>query len=194
MIGHLLIVDDDRSMCTLLATDFERRGFEVTWQTQPATVMDTLQRRVMLFFTGKSRNSGDILKKQSSASQKKDPSTLERMHQIKKLGLEMTEALKHCDLDAFGHLLHQSWLQKRGIVSDISNDLIDQAYAAAREQGALGGKIAGNSKQPAFTVVVQDRYLPAFAHVMRIGKTLAHQVNKPGVSQYKKTLVAVAGK
>lgn len=109
----------------------------------PPEYMDTLQRRVLLFYTGKSRNSGDILKKQSSASQEKDPATLERMHQIKALGLEMVEALRRCDLDAFGDLLHQSWLQKRGVVSDISNSIIDQAYAAARDNGALGGKIAG---------------------------------------------------
>ncbi len=109
----------------------------------PPAVMDTLQRRVMLFFTGKSRNSGDILKKQSNASEEKDPATLERMHRIKALGLEMTDALRQHDLDAFGELLHQSWLQKRGVVSDISNDLIDRAYAAARDKGALGGKIAG---------------------------------------------------
>ena len=109
----------------------------------PPDVMDTFQRRMMLFFTGKSRNSGDILKKQSSASQEKDPATLERMHRIKALGLEMAEALRCHDMDAFGDLLHQSWVQKRGVVSDISNNLIDQAYAAAREHGALGGKIAG---------------------------------------------------
>lgn len=109
----------------------------------PAATMNTLQRRIMLFFTGKSRNSGDILKKQSSASQEKDPDTLERMHRIKALGLEMADALRQHNLDAFGDLLHQSWLQKRGVVSDISNDLIDRAYTAARAEGALGGKIAG---------------------------------------------------
>lgn len=109
----------------------------------PPDVMDRLQQRILLFYTGKSRNSGDILKKQSNASQEKDPTTLERMHQIKALGGAMVEALCQHDLDAFGDLLHQSWLQKRGVVSDISNNLIDQAYAAAREQGALGGKIAG---------------------------------------------------
>lgn len=133
----------------------------------PSTVMDSLQQRVMLFFTGKSRNSGDILKKQSNASQDKDPATLERMHQIKALGQQMVEALQRHDLDSFGDLLHQSWLQKRGVVNSISNDLIDQAYAAARDHGALGGKIAGaggggfmmlychEDKQPVVTETLQ---------------------------------------
>jgi D-glycero-alpha-D-manno-heptose-7-phosphate kinase len=103
----------------------------------------TLQRRLMLFFTGKSRDSGNILKKQSTASQEQDPATLERMHRIKALGQEMLEVLQRQDLDAFGDLLHQSWLQKRGVVRDISNNLIDQAYESARNNGALGGKING---------------------------------------------------
>ncbi|MBZ0299828.1 MAG: GHMP kinase [Anaerolineae bacterium] len=109
----------------------------------PTDVITTFERRIMLFFTGKSRNSGDILKRQSNASYDKDPATLERMHRIKALGLDMADALRRHDLDAFGSLLHQSWQQKRGVVDSISNDLIDQAYAAARAQGALGGKIAG---------------------------------------------------
>jgi D-glycero-alpha-D-manno-heptose-7-phosphate kinase len=118
-----------------------------TTTVQPVALMpDTLaalQRRIMLFFTGKSRDSGNILKKQSSASQEQNPATLERMHRIKALGLDMLAALQQQDLDAFGDLLHQSWVQKRGVVEDISNNIIDQAYAAARRSGALGGKIAG---------------------------------------------------
>ena len=109
----------------------------------PEDLMATLQRRVLLFFTGKSRDSGNILRKQSNASQQQDAATLERMHRIKALGLEMVDALKQQNLDAFGELLHQSWLQKRGVVTDVTNNVIDQAYAAARENGALGGKIAG---------------------------------------------------
>jgi D-glycero-alpha-D-manno-heptose-7-phosphate kinase len=122
---------------------FTQDSTTVTPLALPPAVLDTLQRRVMLFFTGKSRNSGNILRKQSNASQERDTATLDRMHRIKALGLDMVATLEKHDLDAFGDLLHQSWLQKRGVVSAISNDLIDQAYAAARDQGALGGKIAG---------------------------------------------------
>ena len=122
---------------------FTKAGTTVEPMNLEPSVLETLQQNVMLFYTGKSRNSGNILRKQSNASQEKDPATLERMHTIKALGQDMVAALKREDLDAFGDLLHQSWVQKRGVVSSISNDLIDQAYHAAREQGALGGKIAG---------------------------------------------------
>ena len=133
----------------------------------PAPLMEAFQQRMMLFFTGKSRDSGKILKKQSDASQEQDPATLERMHRIKALGQDMVAALKQHDLDAFGDMLHQSWLQKRQVVSDITNSLIDDAYQQARECGALGGKIAGaggggfmmlychEDKQPAVTLALE---------------------------------------
>ena len=103
----------------------------------------TLQRRMMLFYTGKSRDSEKILRSQSNASREQDPATLERMHRIKALGQEMLTALEAQKLDDFADLLHQSWLQKRGVTSDITNDAIDHAYETARREGALGGKITG---------------------------------------------------
>lgn len=122
---------------------FEKSGVTVTPVGLPPETLATFQRRMMLFYTGQSRNSGAILQKQTDASKIQNQSTLDRMHQIKALGTEMLSALKTGDLDAFGDLLHQSWLQKRGVVQDVSNDKIDQAYQLARENGALGGKIAG---------------------------------------------------
>jgi D-glycero-alpha-D-manno-heptose-7-phosphate kinase len=109
----------------------------------PPGVLDTLQTRIMLFFTGKSRNSEKILTSQSDASRKQDPTTLEKMHRIKALGCDMLETIRTGKLDNFADLLHQSWLQKRGVNSDISNNQIDLAYETARRVGALGGKITG---------------------------------------------------
>lgn len=103
----------------------------------------TLQRRIMLFFTGKSRDSEKILRNQSNASREQNPATLERMHRIKALGQDMLAAIEAGKLDDFADLLHQSWVQKRGVTSDITNDTIDLAYETARSQGALGGKITG---------------------------------------------------
>src|SRR5690606_23689626 len=63
-----------------------------------SAALDTLQRRIMLFYTGKSRDSGSILKKQSDASKEQNPETLERMHRIKALGQDMLVALEKEDL------------------------------------------------------------------------------------------------
>lgn len=122
---------------------FTRDGTQVNPVILPPPTLETLQRRIMLFFTGKSRNSERILKSQSSASRNQDPSTLERMHRIKALGQQIHEAIQSGDLDGFADLLHQSWQQKRGVASDVTNNQIDLAYDLARQNGALGGKITG---------------------------------------------------
>jgi len=40
--GHVLVVDDDRSMCELLDADLGARGFEVTWRTESADALAVL--------------------------------------------------------------------------------------------------------------------------------------------------------
>lgn len=122
---------------------FTKESTTVNPVVTPPGVLDTFQRRLMLFYTGKSRNSEKILKNQSDASREQDPATLERMHRIKALGFDILAAIQEGRLDDFADLLHQSWLQKRGVNSDISNNQIDTAYATARQNGALGGKITG---------------------------------------------------
>ena len=43
----------------------------------------------------------------------------------------------------FGELLHESWLIKKSLSSDVSSSNIDNIYETAREAGAIGGKLLG---------------------------------------------------
>ena len=56
---------------------------------------------------------------------------------------EAEAALVGGDLDEFGRLLDYTWRLKRGVNAAVSNDTIDSIYNAAREAGALGGKLLG---------------------------------------------------
>ena len=109
----------------------------------PAETRNRLEEGIMLFFTGTSRESSTILKRQRQASQTGEEETLRRLDAIKELGLEIRAALERADLDAFGELLHRSWVQKRGLTKGVTNPLIDQCYETARQHGALGGKVTG---------------------------------------------------
>lgn len=108
-----------------------------------ARTRQALEEGLMLFFTGTSRQSSTILRRQRKASLEGEEAMLCRLDAIKELGLEIRMALEREDLDAFGDLLHRSWVQKRGLVSGVTNAFIDQCYEAAREHGALGGKVTG---------------------------------------------------
>jgi len=109
----------------------------------PPATLEAFQERMMLFFTGTSRNSSTILRHQKSASEQGDKLVIERLHAIKELAGSIKRALEQGDLDGFGELLHLSWLNKRSLIENITNPFIDKCYAAAREAGAIGGKITG---------------------------------------------------
>jgi D-glycero-alpha-D-manno-heptose-7-phosphate kinase len=102
-----------------------------------------LEQRLMIFFTGTSRQSSKILKSQKKASQRRDRDTISRLDALKDLALEIRAVLEAGDMSAFGDLLHRSWMVKRGLADGITNQFLDQCYDVARENGALGGKVTG---------------------------------------------------
>jgi len=122
---------------------FSSNGVTVEPLRLPPGTREALVRGLMLFFTGTSRQSSTILRRQSQASQKGDQETVRRLDAIKELGLEIRTALERGNLKAFGDLLHRSWMEKRQLTEGITNPFLDQCYQAARENGALGGKVTG---------------------------------------------------
>jgi len=102
-----------------------------------------LERRLMLFYTGATRQARTILQEQRDNSERSGGRTVEALHQIKALGWQIKAALEAGQLDDFGALLDESWRHKKSLASGVSTPFIDAAYAAAREQGAGGGKITG---------------------------------------------------
>lgn len=101
-----------------------------------------LENNIVLFFTGRSRVSGEIIKHKVEAIDK-DEKTVESMHRMKELAFEMKRVLLKGRIDEMGELLNIMWNYKRGSVQGITNDEIDCIYEAAREAGALGGKVSG---------------------------------------------------
>ena len=56
---------------------------------------------------------------------------------------ESIDALKEDRINDFGELLHESWLAKKSLSSQISNNKIDEIYNSVIEKGAVGGKLLG---------------------------------------------------
>jgi D-glycero-alpha-D-manno-heptose-7-phosphate kinase len=131
---------------------------EMAWQT--------LQRRIMLFFTGSSRQSSNILRYQKQKGEEGDERVIERLLAIKELGLAIREALEAGDLDSFGELMHRSWVQKRSLAPNISNDSIDGVYNLARSRGAMGGKITGAGGGGFLMLYCQEEYQDAVTEAL----------------------------
>lgn len=122
---------------------FSQDGVNVERLRLPDGTTEALESGLMLFYTGSSRQSSTILRQQSQASQRGDPATVAGLEAIKELGLEIRATLERGDLEAFGDLLHRSWMEKRQLAEGITNPFLDQCYQVAQENGALGGKVTG---------------------------------------------------
>jgi len=95
--------------------------------------------RFLLFFTGVSRRADTILREQKENI--KDRISL--LREIKQMVHEAKKFLANGDFDAFGLLLHESWMLKKSLAGSITNGAIDDMYELARRSGAIGGKITG---------------------------------------------------
>jgi D-glycero-alpha-D-manno-heptose-7-phosphate kinase len=101
-----------------------------------------LENNLIVFYTGITRSASAILKTQQNAvaSQKAKQKTM-----IKMVGLarELKAELQKNNLAAFGEIIHENWLLKRSLTSEVSNGAIDGWYSRARKAGAVGGKLLG---------------------------------------------------
>jgi len=122
---------------------FSATEVDVTRLPLDVSVPVGLARRLMLFYMGSNRPANDILARQTKKTETNDPDTRGRLDALIEQARTAERYLLRGDLDDLGALLHEGWIQKRGLVEGISNDFIDDCYEAARAAGALGGKITG---------------------------------------------------
>ncbi|MBA2285363.1 MAG: GHMP kinase [Ktedonobacteraceae bacterium] len=106
-------------------------------------VRQALERRLLLFFTGSSRESTSILKQQRESTENRDEVVLQALHNIKQVAVDVQTCLERGDLDEFARLLDYAWREKRQLAPNLSTGFIDECYALALAHGASGGKITG---------------------------------------------------
>lgn len=102
-----------------------------------------LKNNLIIFFTGYSRSSYKILKKQDETTRTLDKSMLNNLHKIKEFGLQSKKILENGNLNDLGRIMHEHWEYKKERSQFMTNNKIDNLYSIARKNGALGGKLIG---------------------------------------------------
>ncbi len=139
-ISHLRITTTGRATVTPLNISHE--------------TITKLQQNLLMFYTGFSRSSAEVLQDQKDKSEKEKPkekkeekkddeSIFNFYHEIKKIGDESIKCLEKGDLNRFGQWMNIHWELKRSISGKMSNSTIDTWYNLAIKNGAIGGKIVG---------------------------------------------------
>src|SRR5215216_1188524 len=107
------------------------------------TAVEEFRSNVLLFYTGVTRSSSEILGDQRQDTERGDPAVIESLHRTKELGYQIKDALEQGDLERFGLLLDEHWQNKKRRSNKISDSKIDRWYEVVKSCGGLGGKIMG---------------------------------------------------
>ena len=102
-----------------------------------------LEHRLMMFYTNIQRDANVILKEQSHKAVVGEEVALNSMHRIKEIGRRVKDSIEKGNVDEFGKLLNEHWLEKKKISDKMSSPTIDRWYETALAHGALGGKLMG---------------------------------------------------
>ncbi|MDR0321275.1 MAG: dehydrogenase [Treponema sp.] len=106
-------------------------------------IRNEIEASLVLYYTGVSRESANIIKEQIQHTQKGDNKNIESMHEMKNQSLLMKEALLKGDFKGFSNCLLNGWLAKRNVAASISNSFLDELYQYALSHGAESAKISG---------------------------------------------------
>lgn len=98
-----------------------------------------LENSLSVFFTGLTRNASSVLTEQKTNIDKK----IETLKEMADSVLEFEARLLAGDFKGLGWMLHNGWVKKKSLASNVSNPLIDKLYEAGMEAGAWGGKVLG---------------------------------------------------
>jgi D-glycero-alpha-D-manno-heptose-7-phosphate kinase len=100
-----------------------------------------LQDNLLMFYIGNQRKASDILEEQ-----KRNASHEEQFNILRAMVLLVSD-LRNClykgQLFDFGNILHENWILKQKLASQISNNEIDEIYKTGIRAGAKGGKLLG---------------------------------------------------
>ena len=116
-----------------------------------------LQDSIMLFFTGFTHTTNDVLKDQVKRTENNDEEMIANLLKVKEMAFEGKKLLESGDITGYGKLTHEHWMNKRKRSNGMSNDIIDQWYNAGINAGAIGGKLVGSGGGGFLMFITEDQ-------------------------------------
>lgn len=135
-----------------------------------------LEDHVLLFFTGVTRDTKDVLTEQKASMSDKFETYKEMSDSVS----IFKEKLQDGDFHAMAQMLHEGWERKKSLAGVISNSTLDNLYETARTSGAWGGKVLGAGGGGCLFFIAPPESHPA------ILKSLEEKAGTLGLSGYKK--------
>ena len=114
-----------------------------------------LERRLVLCYTGKPRQSGINNWEVYKAHIEGERRVRRNLEQITEVAVAMRAALERSRWEEVGRLMREEWAFRRRNLPTISTPVIDRIIAAARRNGALAGKVCGAGGGGCVTLLIE---------------------------------------
>jgi D-glycero-alpha-D-manno-heptose-7-phosphate kinase len=106
-------------------------------------IVSELESSMVLFHTGVSRASADIIAEQTRNLSTESTQSIEAMHALKADAFRMKEAVLRGDVRRMAEILNASWEAKRRTAAAVSNPAIEHVMERAFSAGATAAKVSG---------------------------------------------------
>ena len=145
--------------------------------------LDELERRLVLCYTGKPRQSGINNWEVFKAHINGDKRIWRNLEQIAVVARRVRTALERGEWEEVGRLVREEWEFRRRNLPTISTPTIDRIISAARRQGALGGKACGAGGGGCVALVIEPeaRARVEAAVAAAGGEVLRMRIDRQGV-------------
>lgn len=131
---------------------------------EPAT-LNELEECLILCDSGIKHDSGELHEKQRTTFTQENMTS--HVTQMVDMCRQMHKHLIRGELMDFGRNLDDAWQLKKSLSGSISTPKIDDIYQAARDAGALGGKLLGAGAGGFFLFFVQPQYRAEVSRCLR---------------------------
>lgn len=105
--------------------------------------LQSLQDTLLLFFTGISRDSSNILRDQVRLAEANNPELSANLDFVQSQCIKIEDAILSENSEYLGQLMNEHWAIKKQRSHGMSNSSIDLLYDAGLSAGAIGGKLVG---------------------------------------------------
>jgi D-glycero-alpha-D-manno-heptose-7-phosphate kinase len=120
----------------------------------PEDALVELEYNIALFYTGIQRKASDILADQNKKTQDDDAEVVDRLKEIKEIGLTTKRYFEKGDLNSFGDLLHQHWLTKKKLSVRHQQSLHRRSLRRSAQSRSPGRQDHGRGRRRFFYVLL----------------------------------------
>jgi D-glycero-alpha-D-manno-heptose-7-phosphate kinase len=106
-------------------------------------ILNELESSLVVCFSGQSRQSAEIIQRQTVGIKAASAHTMDALHKLKDDAVEMKQALLAGDILGVAKILNGSWMAKKASADGITTGRIDELFNHAMGNGAIGGKVSG---------------------------------------------------